>query len=112
MDWIPIILSIVATITSVAVVAREWRFGKPDALAKYEGVVRELLERVDKLEADNERLEAESAANRKRIRELDEELEDYRLGVVILITQMETVNIVPKWKPRAKRNTGELKAKP
>lgn len=104
MDWIPIILSIVATIASVAAVAREWRFGKPDALAKYEDVVSDLLKRIDALET-------ESAANRKRIRELDEELEDYRLGVVILITQMETVNIVPKWKPKPKRDTGELKAK-
>lgn len=112
MDLIPVILSVIAMGVSIAAAVREFRFGKPDALAKYEGVVRELLERVDKLESDNERLEAESAANRKRIRELDEELEDYRLGVVILITQMETVNIVPKWKPRAKRNTGELKAKP
>ena len=109
MDWVPIVLSVIATIASVAAGGREYRFGKPDALAKYEGVVSDLLARVEKLEADNDRLEAESAANKKRIRELDDELEDYRLGVVILITQMETVNIVPKWKPRAKRNTGELK---
>lgn len=111
LSWIPYIFSALSLLLVLAAQIKDWRFGKPDALDKYEDVVNKLTLRIDKLEQDNERLEAESAANRKRIRELDEELEDYRLGVVILITQMETVNIVPKWKPRAKRNTGELKAK-
>lgn len=108
-EWMPLIVSVVAVMVSVFVALREYRFGKPDALAKYESVVHELLERVDRLEADNQRLETESAANKKRIRELDEELEDYRLGVVILITQMEGAGLSPKWRPKAKRNTGELK---
>lgn len=110
-EWIPIIVSVVAVFVSVFAAAREYRFGKPDALAKYEAVVTDLLERVERLEADNNRLEVENAANKRRIRELDDELEDYRLGVVILVTQMEGAGLSPKWRPREKRNTGELKAK-
>lgn len=117
-EYVPIITAMVAVFISIFAARREWRFGRPDALQKYEKLVDELvtsnadlIKRVECLEVDNRRIEEENAANKRRIRELDEELEDYRLGVVILITQMESANLAPKWKPRAKRNTGELKAK-
>lgn len=80
-DWMPIIVALVSVVISIFVAAREYRFGKPDALKKYEELVDSLLERVEDVEL---------------------ELESYRLGVMILIGQLQEIGVQPKWKPGEK----------
>ena len=84
-EYVPIITALVAVFISIFAARREWRFGRPDALQKYEKLVDELV--------------TSNADLIKRVDSLEAELEDYRIGVVILITQMEAVGIQPKWKP-------------
>jgi len=72
MDYIPIILAIAAAITSAFVLLKDWRFGKPDALKRYQELADSLSARVDhlndiisiqatKIEAQTAKLEAQAA---------------------------------------------------
>ena len=72
MDYIPIILAIAAAVTSAFVLLKDWRYGKPDALKRYQELADSLSAKVDhlndiisiqatKIEAQTAKLEAQAA---------------------------------------------------
>ena len=72
MDYIPIILAIAAAITSAFVLLKDWRYGRPDALKRYQELANDLTARVDhlndvisiqatKMEAQAAKIEAQAA---------------------------------------------------
>src|SRR5512139_2438397 len=71
MEHLPLILAVAAAITSALVFIKDWRFGKPDALKRYQELANDLTSRVDhlndvisiqatKIEAQTAKLEAQA----------------------------------------------------
>lgn len=95
-DWIPIVLAILAAIPGLLVLSKDWRFGKPDALQKYEVLVSDLRVKNDALECRLDVLE-------HAVKEQEAELEELRSGVVLLIAQLKANGIEPVWKPKERK---------
>ena len=136
-EWLPLIFAVFAAIPGLLALRKDWRFGKPDALKRYEELVNNLTARVDqlnslasiqatKLEAQTAKIEAQAAKIEAQAAKIEaqaakieaqamtiskltdtvnaqgQELNDFRVGVVILITQLSELNVEPKWKPKEK----------
>ena len=84
--WVPIVISIVTAIGMVITLKRQTNMDRADIAEKYENMATRQLARIEELES--------------RVRELTEILEEWEIGLKILLCQMKENNLPPDWMPK------------
>lgn len=120
-DYISIIISLVAAIGSISAVLLAWRKApveteqvraqtastKADTVQRYEAIVARYAEEQDQMRQKLDCLEVQMNKQDKdyrvRLQGQDEEIAELRAGIILLIAQLEARGDTPIWRPKERK---------